>query len=83
MNDYLKSAESGKMRAGKGDLIKHLKGKRLTRQGAIKAKCYDCNGMGESDECDMEHCSLYPYSPYARKSPAVHPATTRRSRNAK
>jgi hypothetical protein len=63
----LKSARSGKCRAGKNNLIKHLTGIRITRNQAISAKCYDCNGMGESIKCDMQECSLWPYSPYRDK----------------
>jgi len=63
----LESAKSGKSRAGKSDLLKHLSGKRLTQRQAIKAKCFDCNGMGESNKCDIETCSLYPFSPYRAK----------------
>lgn len=62
--ELLKSAKSGKGRAGKVDLIKHLSGERLTQRKAIRAKCYDCNGMGESGDCDVTGCSLLPYSPY-------------------
>lgn len=58
------SAKRGKHRAGRKDLIKHLEGKRLTRQEAIKAKCFDCNGMGESGICDLKGCSLLPYSQF-------------------
>ena len=64
----LESAKKGKCRAGKSDLIKHLEGKRLFRSRAICAKCYDCNGLGESDECDIQECPLYPYSPYRVES---------------
>lgn len=67
-SDLLRSAQNGKQRVGRKDLIKHLTGSKLTRGQAIKAKCYDCNGMGESKECDIEECSLLPYSPY-RKLP--------------
>ena len=65
--EILESAKSGKMRSGKTQLLKYLKGGRLTRQEAIKAKCYDCDGMGDSGECSLEHCSLYPYSPFKTK----------------
>jgi hypothetical protein len=73
----LRSARAGTMRVGKGDLIKHLLGKRLTQREAIRAKCYDCNGMGEENTCDLDTCSLHPYSPYGlckRKSPQHSPA---------
>jgi hypothetical protein len=59
----LQSARRGTARAGKSDLIAYLTGKTLTRQKAIRAKCYDCNGMGEQKTCDIVSCSLYPYSP--------------------
>ena len=67
MNDMLKSALQGTSRAGKREFIKYLRGDRITRQQAIRSKCYDCSGMGEQKECDMEDCSLYPYSPYRVK----------------
>jgi len=65
--EILESAKSGKMRSGKTQLLKYLKGGRLTRQEAIKAKCYDCDGMGDTGECGLEHCSLYPYSSFKTK----------------
>jgi hypothetical protein len=67
----LRSAESGKGKKGKSSLVKYLKGGRLTQRQAIQAKCYDCNGMGDSDECDIETCSLYPYSPYIQEKHLV------------
>ena len=63
----LQSARNGKQRAGKTNLINYLMGKRITRGQAIRAKCYDCNGMGKSNECDIKECSLFPYSPYSIK----------------
>ena len=63
-NELLESAKSGKGRKGKSLLIRYLSGKRLTRDQAIQAKCFDCDGMGDSGECDIKSCSLYPYSPY-------------------
>ena len=71
------SAKSGKMRKGKNDLLRHLRGERISQKHAIAAKCYDCNGMGEQYTCDLESCSLFPYSPYkiiarsARRASAV------------
>lgn len=64
MEDYLKNAKEGTARAGKSDLIKYLSGKEITRQQSIKAKCYDCDGYGETGECEIDNCSLFPYSPY-------------------
>ena len=67
MTDLLESAKSGKRRDGQVVLIKHLEGRRLTRSQAIRAKCYDCDGMGDSGVCGLVECSLYPFSPYARQ----------------
>lgn len=63
--DMLRSARGGKKRAGQSNLISYLSGKRITRDQSIKAKCYECNGMGEQLDCDIEACALFPYSPYA------------------
>jgi hypothetical protein len=63
--DILESAKSGRRKMGRTFLIRHLEGKRLTQQQAIRAKCYDCDGMGETGECDLKECPLYSYSPFA------------------
>ncbi len=58
--------KSGIASSGKTNLVKHLKGDRLTRHAAILAKCCDCSGYhadGRMD-CRMPHCSLYPFRPY-------------------
>lgn len=64
--DLLNSAKHGSRRKGQKDLIAYLSGKRITRQQAILAKCYDCDGMGESGVCDVGDCPLYPYSFFKR-----------------
>jgi hypothetical protein len=64
LNDLLASAKSGTSRKGRTFLINYLEGKRLTQRQAIAAKCYDCDGMGETGKCDIVSCSIYPYSPY-------------------
>jgi len=65
-NGLLQSARNGTRRVGKKELIWHLEGKRLTQREAIRAKCYDCSGMGSTGTCSAEDCSLSPYSPYTR-----------------
>ena len=52
--------------AGKSNLIKHLKGKRLTQRQAILAKCCDCMGyyVDGRNDCEMPECPLYPFMPY-------------------
>ncbi len=62
--DLLISARSGRKKSGKTTLIKYLTGGRLTRDQAIKAKCYDCDGMGETGQCDIVGCALHPFSSY-------------------
>jgi len=58
--------KSGIASAGKTNLVKHLRGERLTQRQAILAKCCDCmcyHADGRLD-CQMPHCSLYPFRPY-------------------
>jgi len=62
--ELLNSAKSGPRRQGKKDLIKHLEGIKLARGQAIKAKCYECDGMGETGKCEIESCPFYHFSPY-------------------
>ncbi len=64
--EVLESAKSGKRRNGQLLLIKYLSGGSLTRGQSIRAKCYDCDGMGETGLCEIKECSLYPYSSFAR-----------------
>jgi hypothetical protein len=66
-NDMLRSAEKGPKRQGKKELVKFLKGEKITRSQSVKAKCYDCNGMGESNVCEIDTCPLLPYSPFRIK----------------
>ena len=63
-SEFYKSAKAGTARKGKSQLLKYLDGKRLTQRQAIYAKCYDCDGMGDSGVCEIENCSLYPYSQF-------------------
>ena len=62
--ELLESARNGKKRASQKYLIKHLEGGKLTRSQAIKAKCYDCDCMGNTAKCDLKDCPLYPYSSF-------------------
>ncbi len=64
----LKTVVQATRASGKGCLVKYLSGKRITRQGSIDAKCYDCNGYGEQTTCNITTCPLYPFSPYRQKS---------------
>lgn len=64
--ELLESAKSGPRRRGKKELIAYLEGGTISRSAAVRAKCYDCDGMGEEGECDIEACPLFPYSPYKK-----------------
>ena len=62
--ELLDSAKNGKKRSSQKFLIRYLEGNKLTRSQAIKAKCYDCDGMGDTAKCELKECTLYPYSPF-------------------
>lgn len=50
---------------GRGSFNKFKKGGNLSKSNSIIAKCYQCNGEGESScDCQVPDCPLYPYSPY-------------------
>ena len=62
--ELLESAKSGPRRKGKKELVAYLEGGVLTRNQAIKAKCFDCDGMGDTGECEIVSCALFLYSPF-------------------
>jgi hypothetical protein len=69
---------SGKMAAGRKDLINHLSGKRITQRQAIQATCYECQGYCSDgrEDCEKSECPLYPFSQFnsqRRKSRAKTP----------
>jgi len=35
---------------------------------AIKEKCYDCMCGQKKIDCEINHCSLYPYRPFRKRS---------------
>jgi hypothetical protein len=52
---------------GQADYARWKKGLKLTRQEAIDANCYICNGR-DSTPCGGEiNCVLYQYSPFRQK----------------
>ena len=54
---------------GRTQMLRFMKGERLTRNQAIKAKCYDCT-CGYQDgrvDCEIYDCPLHPYMPYKKK----------------
>ena len=61
MNRIKDIEKYGKSRRGKTDLIRYLRGRRLTRSQAIQGKCYDCTAYGQEKDCPNLDCSLWPY----------------------
>jgi hypothetical protein len=56
----------GKKAKGRSELLQYLNGNKITRDQAIKAACYQCTNyyIDGLIDCEMDHCSLYPYFPY-------------------
>ena len=61
IDQALKKAQKFPKQIGKADYIKFLKGERLTRDAAIKAKCFECVGGEDTDPCDVSLCPLTLY----------------------
>jgi hypothetical protein len=62
----LDSVQKGIKARGKGELLKHLTGGRLTQRQAIHAHCYECMGYysdGKQD-CLVPSCPMYEFMPY-------------------
>jgi hypothetical protein len=57
-------------RQGKASFVKFLEGGRITRQEAIEAKCYDCEGGWPEgvQPCLVSDCPLNLYHPYYGES---------------
>lgn len=59
----------GKKAQGKKEILKYLKGNRLTLRQSVIAKCYDYMAFytdGRND-CKLLDCPLYPFMPYGTK----------------
>ncbi len=57
----IRNARNLPKQVGKSDYLKHLKGERLTRDKAIKAKCYECVGGEDTRPCNVITCALSQY----------------------
>jgi len=56
----------GKRAQGRKEFLLVQDNKKVTRNGAIKAFCYECMG-GYQDgviDCENKYCPLYQYHPY-------------------
>lgn len=63
----IKNMEKWPKKPGKADLLRHLKGECLTRNEAIRAKCYECGGGEDTRPCHVTGCALTQYCPWNRK----------------
>lgn len=48
-------------KSGRADYIKHLEGKRITRDAAIRAKCFECVVGEDTEPCTIPTCPLTPF----------------------
>lgn len=63
---YFESVKKGPRKNGRDYLLRHLEGKPLTQQQAIRAHCYDCMGFydGGGRDCGVTTCPLHPFMPF-------------------
>jgi len=62
----IEDVEKMKLRNGRKQYLKFLRGERVTRDEAIKAKCYDCCNGEDFHPCRCSTCALIPFCPYGR-----------------
>jgi len=67
LNQQIRSVETWPRRAGRKELLRHLRCKRLTRDEAIQARCYYCVCGEEGSPCNVGMCPLTQYCPRNRK----------------
>jgi hypothetical protein len=60
-NVYAEVKANGVRRKGMAYYEKFLAGGRLTLLETLLAKCWECNGYGESDTCASPTCPNFPY----------------------
>lgn len=57
----IESVKKWPRHAGKNDYLNFLQGKRITRDEAIKAKCYECVCGENTEPCIVPRCPLTLY----------------------
>lgn len=62
----LKNAMRYPKKAGKAEYMRFLRGEHLTRDEAIKARCYECVGGEDADPCNVKNCALTLYCQWNR-----------------
>ncbi len=71
MKQRIKEIELWPRRTGRKELLRHLRGERLTRDEAIKARCYECGGGEDTEPCMASACPLTQFCPRNRKEGIV------------
>lgn len=66
VEERIKQVNKGATAKGQKELLAYLNGDKTFLAGAVKAKCYDCNGYYSDgrDDCAVPLCPLYPFHPY-------------------
>jgi len=73
-SELIERVQAVKLKAGKAEYLKHLRGEPLTRAEAVRAHCFECQGYYQDRsgvaECDCKNvrCPLYGYMPYSGAS---------------
>ena len=68
----IESVKKWPKQIGKADYLRHLRGERLTRDEAIKAKCYDCVCGEDTEPCLVGFCPLQPYCQWNKQQGSHH-----------
>jgi hypothetical protein len=58
----IKNVKKWAKKTGKADYLRYLEGERLTRDEAIKARCYECIQGEDTRPCHVITCPLTLYS---------------------
>ena len=66
IEQVLKNEEKFPRQTGKADYFRFLRGGLLTRDEAIRAKCYECVQGEDTSPCKIELCPLTLYCPWNR-----------------
>ena len=57
---------------GQKEFLKFRKGEKLTRAQAMRAKCYECNGLEESrTDCEVDTCPMFPFRLFPKPEKAL------------
>jgi len=68
LTQQIKNVENWPKQIGKADYLRYLRGERLTRDEAIKSKCFDCVGGEDTEPCTSLFCPLRPYCQWSAEN---------------